>query len=326
MNMRYSLTALRAFEAAGRNISMTKAAAELFVTRPAISKQIRVLEKELGCSLFIRSRGRLQLTDPGAELLSTLTHSLFQMMEAADRVRRSTGSGEKLRILVEHDFAASWLASNVGHYLIEQPGQPMDLVTERQGNLRLEEDFDFRIFYSTSTILKDHLDRFDIRELCGWVNLPLCAPDYVQREADAPDVVLRESQILHDRDRRFWTEWLRQGGLDEDLAKTGGTVFDSTSLCLSAAVSGAGIAIGDTLIAHEFLKFGKLIPPFPYGVRSHSSYLLLSKKGEIASRQNMAFESWILDRFNQFVIEQEVLLSDLNVKTTYSISGYGSHS
>ena len=57
-----SLTGLRAFEAAARHMSFTRAAAELNVTQTAISHQIRRLEEQLGLPLFIRHHRALVLT------------------------------------------------------------------------------------------------------------------------------------------------------------------------------------------------------------------------------------------------------------------------
>ena len=58
-----SLNALRAFEAAARHLSFTKAAEELHVTQAAISHQVKTLEEQLGLPLFRRLNRRLLLTD-----------------------------------------------------------------------------------------------------------------------------------------------------------------------------------------------------------------------------------------------------------------------
>ena len=67
-----SLTALRACEAVARTGSVSAAAAELHVTHPAISKQIALLEEDMGCALFERTGNRIRLTDAGQELYAGL--------------------------------------------------------------------------------------------------------------------------------------------------------------------------------------------------------------------------------------------------------------
>jgi len=60
-----SLDLLKGFEAAARNLSFTKAAAELFVTQSAISRQVQTLEDQLGVALFRRHHRELRLTEEG---------------------------------------------------------------------------------------------------------------------------------------------------------------------------------------------------------------------------------------------------------------------
>ena len=70
-----SLTALKAFEAAARHQSFTRAADELFVTQAAVSRQIRELEEALGRPLFHRLHRRVELTEAGATLAAATTHA-----------------------------------------------------------------------------------------------------------------------------------------------------------------------------------------------------------------------------------------------------------
>ncbi|MCH8038564.1 MAG: LysR family transcriptional regulator, partial [Proteobacteria bacterium] len=69
------LNALRAFEAAARHLSFTKAAEELYVTQAAISHQIKALEATLDVQLFRRLNRRLMLTDAGQPYLPALTEA-----------------------------------------------------------------------------------------------------------------------------------------------------------------------------------------------------------------------------------------------------------
>src|SRR5207247_11187389 len=66
-----SLDLLKGFEAAARNLSFTKAAAELFVTQSAISRQVQTLEDQLGVALFRRHHRELRLSDGGQTFYKT---------------------------------------------------------------------------------------------------------------------------------------------------------------------------------------------------------------------------------------------------------------
>ena len=70
-----SMTALICFEAAARNASFKAAAQEMNVTPAAVSHQIKALEQDLGCALFIRRHRGVELTERGAVLLVSLQRS-----------------------------------------------------------------------------------------------------------------------------------------------------------------------------------------------------------------------------------------------------------
>ncbi len=80
------LNALRAFEAAGRHLSLTKAAGELHVTPAAVSHQVKGLEDYLGVKLFRRVGNSLLLTDAGQACLPGLSEG-FNRLAAAMRIR-----------------------------------------------------------------------------------------------------------------------------------------------------------------------------------------------------------------------------------------------
>ena len=71
-----SLNALKAFEAAARHESFTRAAEELFVTQGAVSHQVKSLELELGVKLFNRARQRLVIYRGGAGISHNPTRCL----------------------------------------------------------------------------------------------------------------------------------------------------------------------------------------------------------------------------------------------------------
>ena len=105
---RLPLTALRSFESAGRLLSFSRAAEELFVTQAAISRQIRELETELGTRLFTRLHRRVSLTEAGAKLLLRVTGSFDAIDLALDEVRAAPEVTE-LVVSAEPGFApAGW--------------------------------------------------------------------------------------------------------------------------------------------------------------------------------------------------------------------------
>lgn len=102
------LNALRAFEAVARHQSFTKAAEELFVTRAAISHQIKHLEDFLGVELVERHNRSITLTKAGEAALPKLREG-FNTLADAVHVMRSQKTNESLSVWVAPSFASKWL-------------------------------------------------------------------------------------------------------------------------------------------------------------------------------------------------------------------------
>src|SRR6478736_1942029 len=101
------LNSLRAFEAAARHLSLTKAAAELNVTAGALSHQIRGLEEHLGQALFVRRVRSIALTDAGRQLYPGLRAGFAQLREAVESLEKPTGDNV-LVVSTPLGFAAKW--------------------------------------------------------------------------------------------------------------------------------------------------------------------------------------------------------------------------
>ena len=114
------LNALKAFEAAARHESFTRAAEELCVTQGAVSHQVKALEIELGLKLFTRERQRLVITEHGREYLAVLRDALDRIALGTERLKQRQTSGV-LTVSTSPDFAAKWLVNRLGHFLEVQP-------------------------------------------------------------------------------------------------------------------------------------------------------------------------------------------------------------
>ena len=113
------LAALRAFEAAARLSSFTRAAEELAMTQAAVSYQIKVLEERVGSPLFIRGPRRVTLTETGETLSKAATEAFRLLADGYDAAR--TGGRGTLSISTIPTFAANWLALRLGSFQISHP-------------------------------------------------------------------------------------------------------------------------------------------------------------------------------------------------------------
>ena len=114
------LNALKAFEAAARHESFTRAAEELFVTQGAVSHQVKALELELGVKLFNRERQRLVITQAGREYLTILRDAFDRIAVGTENLLQRQSSGV-LTVSTSPDFAAKWLVNRLGRFAEKHP-------------------------------------------------------------------------------------------------------------------------------------------------------------------------------------------------------------
>jgi DNA-binding transcriptional LysR family regulator len=285
-----SLTALRASEAVARTGSVSAAAAELHVTRPAISKQIALLEQDLGCALFERTGNRIRLTEEGHELYAGLKQAFDLISSTAESVARRACQGECVRVLVCRDFASGWLAGQVGAFLVGNPGISVEITAEKNGNFRQAEDFDFRIFYGMHG---QHLSGpLSETELCRWIDMPVCTQAFADRYF-RPGQRVAEAPYLIDNNYDAWQEWCQYSGFDPGGERMHRTVFNETTMCVSVAASGGGLTIGDSFLTLPLVRLGELIVPFDAGVVSAQTYSLFSSESVGRSKAAIRFERWL---------------------------------
>ena len=296
MRRLHSLTALRAFEAVSRLKSISAAAEELRVTRPAVSKQVTQLEATLGLQLLARSGNAIQLTAAGEELFDGLRRSFDLMSATLAAVGRFARESQRLKILVCRDFASSWLASRVGTFLVENPGISIEVTAEKNGNLRLEEYFDLRIFYGTRG--QNEGTGLVESELCRWIDLPVCTDAFARRylaNGRKPNAV----HHLIDANYDIWDEWSALTETPCGGPRKHTTIFNETTLCLSVAKSGGGLTIGDSFLSLPAITSGELVVPYPAGLVSAQCYLLF-RPARRASGATRKFEAWLQDAVRSY--------------------------
>ena len=302
-----SLTALRAYEATARSGSVSTAATELNVTRPAISKQIALLEQDIGCALFERTGNRIRLTDAGQELYLGLKQAFDLIASTAESVARRSGQGQRVRVLVCRDFASGWLAAQVGAFLVANPGISVEITAEKNGNFRQAEDFDFRIFYGMQGQHRN--GSLKESELCRWIDIPVCTQEFADRYL-RPGQCVAEAPYLVDNNYDVWEEWCRYAGFDPGGALLHRTLFNETTMCVSVAASGGGLTIGDSFLTLPLVRLGELTVPFSTGVVSAQTYSVFSSDnvGRLAAANR--FEQWLRScvlKYQSTVLEQLAL-------------------
>ncbi|MCX2724690.1 LysR family transcriptional regulator [Roseibium salinum] len=113
------LSSIRAFEAASRHLSFTRAGEELGMTQAAVSYQIKLLEERLGFALFTRKARKIELTDHGAQLAAKVVDAFSSLRSAFEDV--TDQNARQLVVSSNTTFAVNWLANRLVHFQMQNP-------------------------------------------------------------------------------------------------------------------------------------------------------------------------------------------------------------
>ncbi|RUW96634.1 MULTISPECIES: LysR substrate-binding domain-containing protein [unclassified Mesorhizobium] len=290
---RLPLTALRSFEAAGRHVSFSKAAEELFVSQAAISRQIRELETFLRQPLFERHHRRVELTDAGRRLLAQLVRSF----DAIDRLVGDLAASPAqfvVRVSVEPSLAAVWLVPRLNRFRQLRPDIDVSLeVDPRLIEFRSDQPELALRFSSRST----SWPRSEAERLASTVDSPVLSPALLssgptlEKPAD-----LARFTLLHEENRQGWARWFEAAGVPADAVPARGPMLADASLSKQAALLGHGVALGDILQIGEELATGALVKPFDIDVAS-GAYWLVARSLHDLSEPAAAFAEWLRGEF-----------------------------
>ncbi|WDP83995.1 MAG: transcriptional regulator GcvA [Desulfobacter sp.] len=249
-----SLNALRAFEAAARHESFTRAAKELSVTQGAISRQVKQLETQLDVILFHRRHKHLTLTDQGMLLLSPLTQAFSIMSRAVEKLKNQS---QDLNLKVHPTFAIRWLIPRLHIFQALYPDIRVRLTTSG-----INADFKHENFDAGITHLGNEIPGVVRKKILKEQLVPVCSPDLAK---GAPPIKkpkdLCYRTLLHNSpDLKEWQTWADQKGVN-GLFLEHGQVFEVDDAALQAATSGLGVVLGDIFLIKEELDSGRLVAP-----------------------------------------------------------------
>lgn len=282
------LAAVRAFEAAARLLSFTRAADELAMTQAAVSYQIKVLEERVGAPLFIRRPRQVELTDVGRRLSVATTAAFEQLRDAFAEARG--GIDGTLTITTVLTFASNWLAKHLGSFQLAHPTIAVRLTTSAHMVDFSREAYDVGIRTGGGNwpgMISHLLFRADFTPL---VSPALAATIGGVRE---PADLLR-LPVLDPHDP-WWQQWFAEEGVDaSDLLARPPTSLGSQAYEASAALAGQGVAILTRAFFENDIVDGRLIQPFPRISDDGHGYYLAYPEARRNVEKIRAFRNWLL--------------------------------
>ncbi len=283
-----SLNALKAFEAAARHESFTKAADELSVTQGAVSHQVKGLELELGLRLFNRERQRLVITEAGRSYLEVVRDAFDRLAVGTNRLLQRQKAGT-LTVTTSPNFASKWLVHRLGRFVEAHPDIDLRVSASRQHVDFAREDLDIAIRHGDG-----QWPGLSVARLCTEELFPVCSPKFMRgRGALRVPADVRRHTLLHVGDRRNWSKWLEAADVaTADIDR--GPIFSEWSMAIDAAVDGQGIAVARTALAAWDLCAGRLVRPFPLALKAPYAYWIVCPKSTADLPKIATFRDWLL--------------------------------
>jgi LysR family glycine cleavage system transcriptional activator len=289
------LSALRAFEAAARHLSLSKAAQELHVTASALSHQISGLENLLGLKLFERRVRSIALTPGGKLLYPGLQMGFMHINDALTRLRNA--SQERILVIsTPPGFTSKWLAPRLYRFTTDHP--EIDIrISSSVGNANFTTD---GVDVAIRNLPKDgNADStLAVEKLIDMVFLPVCSPKLVDLHGPLSPQALARLPLIHDdmlADRPnvpTWLDWFRAAGIyDADVSR--GLRFNSADHALDAAGEGAGVLLSQYVLAYDDLRTGRLVIPVECVLSSQRAYHFVCPKSRSEYPHVQAFRIWI---------------------------------
>lgn len=263
------LQRLAVFEAAVRLGSFTRAGAELGMTQPAVTRQIRSLEFSLGVELFTRTANRSEPTDAGYRLRTHVSAGFDTIEAGLAELGEHTGEF----VLAAHPgIAQSWLVPHI------------DQIKDVLGNLELrlwlfdrDTELDAARFDAAIHVGDGFFPGLDSVLLFPEVVVPIASPalavQYGLDEASTADDVYTAPFVhMDDGDRPWmtWSDWLDRFGITL-LRQPGRVLFHNYPMVLQRALLGYGVALGWRPLVDEYVERGALVVVGPE-VRSSRGY------------------------------------------------------
>jgi LysR family transcriptional regulator, glycine cleavage system transcriptional activator len=282
------LNALKAFEAAARSESFTRAAEELCVTQGAVSHQVKSLEATLGIKLFNRERQRLAITDSGREYLNVVRDAFDRIAAGTERVQQRQKAGV-LTVSTSPDFAAKWLVYRLGRFAEAHLGIDLRVSATMHHVDFVREEVDVAVRHGDG-----NWGGLDAVRLCSEQLFPVCSPKLMsgRNRITKPSDMLK-SPLLHLDDSNAWSQWFDAAGI-ADAEVSHGLVLNRASMLIDAAVDGQGVALARTTLAAWDLLNGRLAKPFDLGLKLSRTYWIVCPKATAALPKITIFRKWLL--------------------------------
>ncbi len=246
------LNALRAFEAAGRHLSFSRAAEELGVTQGAISKHVIAPEDFVGAQVFVRAPTGLSLTQEGYTLTEALRPAFAMMSDAFAHYHRRPPRSNICRIATPASFAGQFLVPHLPAFRAAHPDIEIEFITSTRLVDLTREQADIAVRYG----LGEYEGLVSSRLVKGAL-APVCAPSLLSDQGESAEQLVASCRRIQSAGYNEWRDWSAATGIP--LPASPPWVIEDFLVAIKAAVLGQGLALVPLMLVQDELADGTLV-------------------------------------------------------------------
>ncbi len=252
--MALPLRAIAVFDVVARCRSLSKAAAELYVTPSAVSQQIHALELHLGTTLLAKAGRGVVLTEAGERYFEMIADDVQRITEATQRIR-GFRSRSVLTVRTTPTLGSKWLLPRLHSFLETNPDVELRLNATTEPTDFSREAVDVEIRHG-----EGRWPGVFVEGLAEESFLPVCSPTYARAAImSAPD--LPQHRLIHSVKAQVqWSQWFALAGSVPEV-EWRRLLFDRSHMAIDAAADGLGVALESTLMMWRELRDGSLVCP-----------------------------------------------------------------
>ncbi|SEB05978.1 transcriptional regulator GcvA [Variovorax sp. YR216] len=283
------LNALKAFEAAARHVSFTKAAEELHVTHGAVSRQVSLLEDWLGATLFQRGASQVALTDSGRAYAQEVT-SLLDRLSVVTAQVMERAAPSAISVSAPPTFTMRWLIPRLSVYQRKRPGIEVRLTTSIAPVHFQENNYDIAIRGALEPMTGCDSVPFMTETI-----VPICHADFVESGGlRSPADLKRHTLIRYTTEPYPWSTWFESAGIDE-IAGASTLHFEQMYFALQAAAEGLGVVLVPLFLVADDIVTGKLCAPFGLHGAMHRHYYANTSPASTHNAVIAEFRAWLIE-------------------------------
>jgi LysR family glycine cleavage system transcriptional activator len=252
--MSLPLRAIVVFHAVARSGSLSKAAAELYVTPSAVSQQIQNLEEHLGTTLLSKAGRGIVLTEAGERYFEMIGDQVEHISEATQRIR-GFRSRSILTVRATPTLASKWLLPRLRGFLDANPDIELRLNGTTEPTDFSRETVDVEVRHG-----EGRWPGLFVEGLAEESFLPVCAPYYCSAASIGATDVPQHRLIHSVKAQVQWPQWFSLAG-PPPAVEWRRILFDRSHMAIDAAADGFGLALESTLMMWRELRDGTLACP-----------------------------------------------------------------